>query len=126
VERVDHILAILFGEEIFFANAGIFRREMHDALAKLPETRYVIVDAVAIADIDFTGMTTLSRVVADLAKDTISISFARANDRVQERLSTSHDPALSRIMFFDSTDAAASAALATEASRSSPTGEAHS
>ena len=48
VERVDHILAILFGEEIFFANAGIFRREMHDLLAKLPETRHVIIDAVAI------------------------------------------------------------------------------
>jgi MFS superfamily sulfate permease-like transporter len=118
VERVDHILAILFGEEIFFANAGIFRREMHDQLAKLPETRYVIVDAVAIADIDFTGMNALSRVVADLTNDTISISFARANDRVHERLSKSHDPALSKIVFFESTDAAASAALANEASSS--------
>jgi sulfate permease, SulP family len=126
VERVDHILAILFGEEIFFANAGIFRREMHDALAKLPETRHVIVDAVAIADIDFTGMTALSRVVADLTKDTISISFARANERVEDRLSTSHDPALSKIMFFASTDAAASAALAAGVTSSSPTDEARS
>jgi SulP family sulfate permease len=115
VELVDHILAILFGEEIFFANAGIFRREMHDHLAKHPDTRHVIIDAVAIADIDFTGMTALGRVVADLTNDSISISFARANDTVCERLSKSHDPALSKIMFFASTDAAASAALATEA-----------
>ena len=126
MERVEHILAILFGEEIFFANAGIFRREIHDELAKLPETRHVIVDAVAIADIDFTGMTALSQVVADLTKDKISISFARANDRVKERLSTSHDPALSQIKFFASTDAAAGAALAMEVSSSSPTDEAHS
>ena len=27
VERVDHILAVFFGEELFFANAGVFRRD---------------------------------------------------------------------------------------------------
>ena len=63
VERVDHILALLFGEELFFANAGIFRREMHDELAKQPATQHVIIDAVAIADIDYTGMTALAQVV---------------------------------------------------------------
>jgi MFS superfamily sulfate permease-like transporter len=114
VERVDHILAILFGEEIFFANAGIFRRDIHDHLAKLPETRHVVVDAVAIADIDFTGITALSRVVADLSDDKISVSFARANDAVKGRIAKSGDPSLLKISFYDSTDAAATAALATE------------
>jgi MFS superfamily sulfate permease-like transporter len=110
VERVDHILAVLFGEELFFANAGIFRREMHDHLVKLPETQHVIVDAVAIADIDYTGMTALSQVVADLDKDKISFSFSRANDTVKERLKKSTNAAIKTIALFDSTDAAAVAA----------------
>jgi SulP family sulfate permease len=112
VERVDHILVVLFGEELFFANAGIFRREMHDQLAKFPETEHVVIDAVAIADIDFTGMTALSQVVADLTNDKISISFARANATVRERLTKSTNAVIHSIALFDSTDAAAVAAEA--------------
>jgi MFS superfamily sulfate permease-like transporter len=112
VERVDHILALLFGEELFFANAGIFRREMHDRLAKVPETQHVIVDAVAIADIDYTGMTALSQVVADLDEDKITFSFSRANDTVKARLKKSTNAAIKSIALFDSTDAAAVAAEA--------------
>ena len=110
VERVDHILALLFGEELFFANAGIFRREMHGLLAELPATKHVIIDAVAIADIDYTGMNALSQVVADLTKDKISISFARANDTVRSRLAKSGNVAINAIALFDNTDAAAVAA----------------
>jgi len=112
VERVDHILVVLFGEELFFANAGIFRREMHDQLAKLPETQHVIVDAVAIADIDYTGMIALGQVVADLSEDQISFSFSRASDTVRERLKKSTNVAIASIALFDNTDAAAIAAEA--------------
>jgi SulP family sulfate permease len=112
VERVDHILAVLFGEELFFANAGIFRREMHDQLAKAPETQHVIVDAVAIADIDYTGMIALSQVVADLSEDKISFSFSRASEKVLERLKKSKNAAINSIALYDSTDAAATAAEA--------------
>jgi MFS superfamily sulfate permease-like transporter len=112
VERVDHILALLFGEELFFANAGIFRREVHDVLTKVPETQHVIVDAVAIADIDYTGMIALSQVVADLGEDKISFSFSRANDTVKERLKKSTNAAIKSIALYDSTDAAAVAAEA--------------
>jgi MFS superfamily sulfate permease-like transporter len=112
VERVDHILALLFGEELFFANAGIFRRAIHDELVQHPATQHVIIDAVAIADIDYTGMTALAQVVADLDKDKISIAFSRANDAVKERLHKSTNAAIKTITLFDSTDAAAVAAEA--------------
>jgi SulP family sulfate permease len=112
VERVDHILAVLFGEELFFANAGIFRRAMHDALATFPETEHVIVDAVAISDIDYTGMAALAQVVADLDADKISFAFSRANDTVKRRLTKSTNAAIKTIALFDSTDAAAVAAEA--------------
>ena len=116
VERVDHVLAVLFGEEIFFANAGVFRRDIHDLILKLPETRHVIIDAVAIADIDFTGMTALAQGAADLLRDGITISFARANQKVRDRLAKSPNPAIKQIALFESTDAAAVAALASETS----------
>jgi MFS superfamily sulfate permease-like transporter len=112
VERVDHILALLFGEELFFANAGIFRREIHEYLAKFPDTEHVIIDAVAIADIDFTGMAALGQVMSDVTRDRISVSFARANDTVKMRLAKSSNSVIRSIALFDSTDAAATAAEA--------------
>ncbi len=114
VERVDHILAVLFGEEIFFANAGVFRREMHDLILKFPGTRHLIIDAVAIADIDYTGMTALAQGATDLLRDGITISFSRANEKVHDRLAKSTNPAVKHITLYDSTDAAAVAALASE------------
>lgn len=114
VERVDHILAVLFGEELFFANAGVFRRDMRELLAKVPETRHVIIDAVAMADIDFTGMTALAQVAADILRDEMTISFSRANEKVRQRLAKATAPAIHQIKLFDSTDAAAQAAMASE------------
>ena len=113
VESLADLAVEQFGRlDIAFANAGIFRREIHDHLAKLPETQHVIVDAVAIADIDFTGMTALAQVVADLDKDKTSIAFSRANDTVKGRLKKSTNDAIKTIALFDSTDAAAVAAEA--------------
>ena len=62
---------------------AVFRREVHELLAKYPATRHVVIDAVAIADIDFTGLAMLSQVVDDLTKDGISFSLARANASVK-------------------------------------------
>ena len=85
---------------------------MHDALAKFPETEHVIVDAVAISDIDYTGMAALAQVVADLDADKISFAFSRANETVKRRLTKSTNAAIKTIALFDSTDAAAVAAEA--------------
>jgi len=70
------------------------------------------VDAVAIADIDYTGMIALSQVVADLREDKISFSFSRANEAVKVRLKKSTNAAIKSIALYDSTDAAAVAAEA--------------
>jgi MFS superfamily sulfate permease-like transporter len=111
VERVDHILALLFTADIYFANAGVFRRDLHELLAKHPDTRHLIIDAAAIANIDFTGLAMLSQVAADLAKDSVSLSVARATDDVRRQLTTAADKALSRLEIYDSVDAAANAAV---------------
>jgi MFS superfamily sulfate permease-like transporter len=111
VERVDHILAILFDQDIYFANADVFRQQLHTLLVKYPHTKHVIVDAVAIADIDYTALTMLAQVVDDLSKDKISVSFARQSPALQQRLENAADKKLRHIHFFDSVDAAADAAL---------------
>ncbi len=110
VERRNHVLAVLFDEALYFANAGVFRREMHDLLAQHPNTSHVVLDAVAIPDIDYTGLVTLAQIVEDLNKDDIDVRVARANDAVRERLAHSSSPAVRSLALFDSVDAAVSAA----------------
>jgi MFS superfamily sulfate permease-like transporter len=111
VERVDHILAVLFDKNLFFANADGFRREIHQLMVKYPHTKHVIIDAVAISDIDYTGMVRLAQVVDDLSHDHVSVSFARANDAVQRAIARSNEKATRHIGMFGSVDAAANDAL---------------
>lgn len=111
VETVDRALVVLFDSDLFFANAGVFRRQLHDALAKRPHTKHVILDAVAMTDIDFTGMMALAAVVDDLTKDKVTVSLARADERVRHALAESFDASLRRLKAYDSVDAAVNAAV---------------
>jgi SulP family sulfate permease len=111
VERVDHILAVLFDEDLFFANAGVFRRELHDMMRKYPKTRHVVLDAVAISDIDYTALATLSLIASDLAHEHITLSFARPNATVRDALTRASDKVLRDIKFYDSVDSAVTHAL---------------
>jgi len=111
VERVDHILAVLFDKNLFFANAGVFRRQLHEMIVKYPQTKHVIIDAVAMSDIDYTGLVRLGQVVDDLLNDHLTVSVARANALVRERLAHSSEKAIRHIELFDSVDAAAKNAL---------------
>ncbi|MDE3024666.1 MAG: sodium-independent anion transporter, partial [Acidobacteriota bacterium] len=110
VERVDHVLAALFDEALYFANASSFRRELRDKLASHPHTRHVIIDADAMSDLDYTGLATLVDVVTTLRRDGIDVSVARANDVVRERLAQSDATVLRELALYDSVDAAARAA----------------
>ena len=83
VHRVDHLLAVLFDGSLYFANASVFRRELHDLLAAQPDTEHIIIDAVAMVDLDYTGLVVLGEVARDLALDHITVSVARANDTVR-------------------------------------------
>ena len=102
---------IFFGGALYFANAGIFRRNLHALMKNAPGTKHLIVDAVAMSDIDYTGLVTLSQVVGDLTSDDVSISVARANEQVRGQLSTFTDRALRHVRLFDSVDAAANHAI---------------
>jgi MFS superfamily sulfate permease-like transporter len=111
VERIEHVVVIFFGGALYFANAGMFRRDLHTLMKNVPGTTHLIVDAVAMSDIDYTGLVALSQVVGDLTTDGVSVSMARANDQVRAQLSTFSDKALRHVHLFDSVDAAANHAL---------------
>jgi len=104
VTTVDDTLVVLFDNDLFFANAGIFRREVHQIMALHPNTKHFVVDAVAIADIDFTGMTILAQVVDDFTKDDVSFAIARASDKVAGTLANSFDPLVRAVKLYDSVD----------------------
>jgi MFS superfamily sulfate permease-like transporter len=110
-EVVDDALVVLFGNAIFFANAGIFRRQLHQLMSKNPNAKHLIVDAVAIADIDYTGMTILSQVVGDLTKDKVSVALARVNDKVRQSLEDSFDESLRTLKLYPSVDVAVNASI---------------
>jgi MFS superfamily sulfate permease-like transporter len=105
---------MIFSADIYFANAGVFRRELHELLSKHPETRHLIIDAAAIANIDYTGLTMCSQVVADLLRDSITVTMARATEQVRRQISSSKNKALSAIAMFDSVDAAVTATTTAE------------
>ena len=109
VKSIGHTLVVLFDNDIFFANAGVFRRELHQLMVKYPHTKHLVIDAVAISDIDFTGMTILSQVISDLTKDGVSIVLARADDKVRRSFHTSFDKVIRDVKFHDSVDTAVNA-----------------
>jgi MFS superfamily sulfate permease-like transporter len=111
-EKVDHILALMFTKDLFFANAAVFRTLLHGAFVTYPKTRHVILDAVAISEIDYTGLTMLTQVVSDLHEDGVTFSIARANALVTRLLQESPKKAIRKIKVYASVDEAARAALA--------------
>ncbi len=112
VDRVAHVLAVLFGESLYFANVGAFRRELYRLLAQHHATRHVVIDAVAIADLDYTGLAMLRAVADDLLADAMTVSVARANESVRQLLTSSRETTLLHIQIFDSVDAAVNHAVA--------------
>ncbi len=110
VTMVDHVLVVLFDNDIFFANAGVFRRQVHEMLAKYPATRHLVIDAVAVSDIDVTGLVMLSQVVDDVTKDGISFSLARTSASVKATLAKATDANVRTLAFYDSVDDAVLAA----------------
>ena len=111
VEHVDRVLAVFFDEALYFANAGVFRRELHELLAKNPSTKHVVLDAVAMSDIDYTGLQSLTEIVADLAAEHVGVIVARANDTVRHQLANAVDRHVRDLEHFDSVDAAATHAM---------------
>jgi len=72
---------------LFFANAEVFREHVLQAIADAPTpTKWVVVAAEPVTDIDITAAEALSALDDDLAKAGIELCFAEMKDPVKDRL----------------------------------------
>ena len=108
VEPVPGVLAVLFDESLYFANAGAFRLELHRLLGTDGPDRHVVVDAVAMSEIDYSALVMLADVVRDLAAGGNNLVVARANDAVRRQLTVAGPP-LSALALYESVDDAVAA-----------------
>jgi SulP family sulfate permease len=84
------VLAVLFATPLWYANATHFREQMADAVARAPgTTKIVVLDAIGMTDVDFTGSRALGRVLDAAARKEIAFGVARAGEHLRETLQRS-------------------------------------
>ena len=71
------IAVVRFGGPLFFANTGYFQDHILERVASQPELKFIIVDAVAINEIDATGEEMLHQLARTLVGLGIELLFAR-------------------------------------------------
>jgi MFS superfamily sulfate permease-like transporter len=76
-----------FGANLFYANAGHFAEEARRLVTGSPvPVRWLVVDAGAIADIDYSAGLTLRELHQDLARQGVVLALARASASLREDL----------------------------------------
>ena len=85
--RVPGLVLFRWDAPLFFANAEVFREHVEQAIAEAPtRTRWVIVAAEPITDVDTTAADALADLDDDLEKEGIELCFAEMKDPVKDRL----------------------------------------
>ncbi len=85
--EVPGVLVVLFATPLWYANAEHFRAEMADALHRSGGTaRAVVLDALGMSDVDYTGAAALASVLDVLERRGIVLCLARAGARTRQSL----------------------------------------
>jgi len=88
--QVPAVLAVLFATSLWYANAEHFRTEIMAALPRAIGTpRVVVLDAIGMNDLDFTGSRALGQVLGELDRLHIAFGIARAGVHLHESLERS-------------------------------------
>ncbi len=82
--EVPGILVVLFATPLWYANAVHFRDEVIGALTRTPGTRTLVLDALGMSDVDFTGSRALGRILDDCDRRHINFGVARAGGHAHE------------------------------------------
>jgi high affinity sulfate transporter 1 len=86
-KRIPGLVLFRWDAPLFFANAEIFREHVLQAVADAPtRTRWVVVAAEPVTDIDITAAEALSALDDDLQREGIELCFAEMKDPVKDRL----------------------------------------
>ena len=109
--QVPGILVVLFATPLWYANAVHFRANVDQALERAEGTpRLLVLDAMGMSDIDYTGSHALREVLDKLDRQDIEVAVARAGSHLRQGLTRSG--LLERIgahRFFPSVDEAVTA-----------------
>ncbi|HVC84085.1 MAG TPA: SulP family inorganic anion transporter [Solirubrobacteraceae bacterium] len=85
--QVPSVLAVLFATPLWYANAVHFRAQLTDSLARaLGTPRLVVLDALGMSDIDYTGSRELAAVLDELDRDDTAFAVARAGEHARDGL----------------------------------------
>jgi high affinity sulfate transporter 1 len=86
-KRIPGLVLFRWDAPLFFANAEVFRDHVLQAVATAPTpTRWIIVAAEPVTDIDVTAAEALSALDDDLQNAGIELCFAEMKDPVKDRL----------------------------------------
>ena len=84
---LDGLVLFRWDAPLFFANAEAFREAIEAALDAAPtKTRWVIVAAEPVTDIDMTAADLLDEFITELGVQGIRLRFAELKDPVKDRL----------------------------------------
>jgi SulP family sulfate permease len=119
---VPGVVVFFFGAPLYYVNAGYFRLKVHVALtAASPPARLLVLDAVAMTDVDYTGARALGQVLDELERTGVTVAVARAIPGAAKNLDRSGLlERIGRNHFFPSVDEAV-LALGPDATSSTPT-----
>ncbi len=85
--RIPGLVLFRWDAPLFFANAEVFREHILSAVAEAPTpTKWVVVAAEPVTDIDVTAAEALSALDDDLQNAGIELCFAEMKDPVKDRL----------------------------------------
>lgn len=85
--RIPGLVIFRWDAPLFFANAEVFREHVLQAVADAPTpTKWVVVAAEPVTDIDITAAEALSALDDDLQRAGIELCFAEMKDPVKDRL----------------------------------------
>jgi len=106
--QVPGVLVLLFATPLWYANADHFRAQFTAAQKRaLGPVKVVVLDAIGMSDIDYTGSRIFGEILDMLEAEGVSLAMARTGERVRDSLARSG--LLRRIgqdSFFPAVDAA--------------------
>jgi sulfate permease, SulP family len=86
-EHVPGVLVVLFATPIWYANAVHFRDQVSDALGEARgPVQALVLDAMGMSDIDFTGTRAMRQVIDLFERDGIAFGVARAGVHLHDSL----------------------------------------
>ena len=86
LQTCEHISLIRFDGSLYFGSAGYFEGKILERVSKMPELKYLVVDAEGINHIDATGEAMLVHMVHGLKEGDVETYFTRIKEQVRVSL----------------------------------------